>query len=206
MAGLREEKKQQTRRAIIDAAVQLFGEQGYERTSIEQLARAAGIGKGTIYSYFKTKSEIFLAYCEDELEFLYKTLAEQSDPDTPLIDQLLTLFTGMFHYVMKNKEFGRILMRERVFPKELTLEKSQYLDNHHLEMLDQMFRRAKQRGELRPDADLFFTAAHLYGIYLITVAAWFEGRIESEAEVVGYLQVMIRQAFDGVVPSRQEEQ
>ena len=206
MAGIREGKKQQTRRAIIRAAVQLFGEQGYERTSIEKLARAAGIGKGTIYSYFKTKSEIFLAYCEDELEFLYQTLAEESDPDTPLIDQLLTLFTGMFRYVMKNKEFGRILMRERVFPKELTLEKSQYLDNHHLEMLDQMFRRAKQRGELIPDADLFFTGAHLYGIYLITVAAWFEGRIESESEVREYLQIMIRQALHGMAPTGKEEQ
>jgi AcrR family transcriptional regulator len=206
VAGVREEKKQQTRQAIIGAAVQLFGDKGYDRTSIEQLARAAGIGKGTIYSYFKTKSEIFLAYCEDELEFLYKRLATKSDPDTPLIDQLLTLFTGMFRYVMKNKEFGRILMRERVFPKELTLEKSQHLDNRHLEILDQMFRRAKQRGELRPDADLFFTGAHLYGIYLITVAAWFEGRIESESEVREYLQVMIRQALNGVALAGKEEQ
>jgi len=206
VAGVREEKKQQTRQAIIRAAVQLFGDQGYERTSIEKLARAAGIGKGTIYSYFKTKSEIFLAYCEDELDFLYKELAAKSDPDTPLYEQLLTLFTGMFHYVMKNKEFGRILMRERVFPKELTLEKSQDLDNRHLQMLNRMFRQAQQRGELRPDADLFFTAAHFYGIYLITMMAWFEGRIESAAEVVGYLQVMIRQALNGVAPARKEKQ
>lgn len=206
MAGVREEKKQQTRQAIIRAAVQLFGDQGYERTSIEQLARAAGIGKGTIYSYFKTKSEIFLAYGEDELEFLYKRLAEESDPDTPLSDQLLTLLIGLFRYVMKNKEFGRILMRERVFPKELTLEKSQDLDNRHLEMLNRMFRRAQERGELRPDADLFFTAAHFYGIYLITMMAWFEGRIEKEAEVAEYLQVMIRQALNGVAPTGREEQ
>jgi AcrR family transcriptional regulator len=206
MAGVREEKKQQTRQAIIRAAVQLFGDQGYERTSIEQLARAAGIGKGTIYSYFKTKSEIFLAYGEDELEFLYTRLAEESDPNTPLTEQLLTLFTGMFRYVMKNKEFGRILMRERVFPEELTLDKSQYLDNRHLEMLDQIFRRAKERGELRPDADSFFTGAHLYGIYLITMAAWFEGRIESETEVREYLQIMIKQALHGVAPAGKEVQ
>jgi hypothetical protein len=73
-------------------------------------------------------------------------------------------------------------------------------------MLNRMFRQAQQRGELRPDADLFFTAAHFYGIYLITMMAWFEGRIESAAEVVGYLQVMIRQALNGVAPARKEKQ
>ena len=40
------------------AAANLFREKGFEKTSIEELARAAGIGKGTIYGYFQTKSDI----------------------------------------------------------------------------------------------------------------------------------------------------
>ena len=62
MAGLREQKKERTKGAILDAALKLFTRKGYENTSIEELAAEAGVGKGTIYSYFKTKSEIFLAF------------------------------------------------------------------------------------------------------------------------------------------------
>ncbi|MCI5145255.1 MAG: TetR/AcrR family transcriptional regulator, partial [Candidatus Electrothrix sp. AR3] len=65
MTGLREQKKKETRAAIMEAALTLFGERGYEHTSIAALAKAAGIGKGTIYSYFKSKNEILLAFCEE---------------------------------------------------------------------------------------------------------------------------------------------
>ena len=64
MSGVREQKKQQTRKAIIDAAVKLFTEKGFEQTSMDELGRAAGVGKSTIYGYFKAKEEIFLAHCE----------------------------------------------------------------------------------------------------------------------------------------------
>ena len=108
MAGIREKKKKKTKAAILNAAVDLFTRKGYENTSIVELAQAAGVGKGTIYTYFQSKSEIFLAFCEEQLEFVYRELAAKSDPDTPLVDQLLTLFMGEFRFVSRNREFGRI--------------------------------------------------------------------------------------------------
>jgi AcrR family transcriptional regulator len=47
--------------SIVKAATQEFLERGYKRTSIESVARAAGIAKGTVYLYFKTKEEVFRA-------------------------------------------------------------------------------------------------------------------------------------------------
>lgn len=46
---------------IARSALMLFSEQGYRSTSVGQIARAAGIGKGTVYDYFDTKEDIFLA-------------------------------------------------------------------------------------------------------------------------------------------------
>ena len=80
MAGLREQKKKATRAAIMEAAINLFGERGYESTSVSSLAKAAGIGKGTIYSYFASKNEILLAFCEEELTFIHKEIREKLDP------------------------------------------------------------------------------------------------------------------------------
>ena len=60
MIGLREQKKLETRRAIQAAAVKLFAENSFEKTSIEDIASAAGIGKTTVYGYFATKNDIFI--------------------------------------------------------------------------------------------------------------------------------------------------
>ncbi len=60
MAGLRERKKAKTHEAIQDAALRLFREQGYEQTTIEQIAEAAEVSPSTFFRYFPTKEDIVL--------------------------------------------------------------------------------------------------------------------------------------------------
>jgi AcrR family transcriptional regulator len=201
MAGVREEKKRRTRKTILQAAVRLFGDKGYERTSIDELARAAGVGKGTIYSYFQTKSEIFLAFCEDELEQVYAEVARKTGPDARLTEQLMALFLGEFRYVTRHKDFGRLLLREMIFPKELTVERSKDLDNRYIAYLSAMCQKAQQRGELRRDVDLLFVCGHFYALYLITVSAWYMGRLQTEDDVAGALELLLQQSLEGLLPS-----
>lgn len=205
MAGLRERKKKQTRAAILDAALDLFSKKGYENTSIDELARVAGIGKGTIYTYFKSKSEIFLAFCEEQLDFVYKQLREKSDPGLPLISRLLTLFMGEFQFVSRNKEFGRILMRETVFPKELTVERSRELDNKYIDLLVPMFKEAQQRGQLRGDLELILVTGHFYALYIMTISGWYMGRLYTEEDVHMVLESLFEQALQGLAPGRSKE-
>lgn len=201
MAGVREEKKRKTRQAILQAAVRLFGDHGYERTSIAALARAAGVGKGTIYSYFQTKSEIFLAFCEDELDHVYAEVAEKTGADATLTEQLMALFLGEFRYVTRHKDFGRLLLREMIFPKELTVERSRDLDNRYIDYLSAMCRKAQQRGELRRDVDLLFVCGHFYALYLIAVSAWYMGRLQTEDDVAQALQLLLQQSMEGLLPA-----
>lgn len=201
MAGIRDRKKKQTRKAIMEAALKLFSRQGYEHTSIEQLAGAAGIGKGTVYTYFQTKSEIFLAFCEEQLEFVYRELAERSNPEAPLLEQLLTLFMGEFRFVSRNREFGRILLRETVFPKDFTGTRARELDDKYIDMLIPMFRRAQARGELRTDLELIMVTGHFYALYIMTVSGWYMGRLHSEEDVAMAMEFLFEQALQGLAPT-----
>lgn len=201
MQGIREQKKQKTKNAILKAALHLFSKKGYDNTSIDELALAAGIGKGTVYSYFQSKSDIFLAFCEQQLEFVYRELAEKTDPRAPLIEQLLTLFMGDFQFMLRNKEFGRILMREMVFPREMTVERSRELDNKYIDLLTPMFKKAQGRGELRTDLELIFVVGHFYGLYIMTVSGWYMGRLLSGEDVRMTLESLFEQALRGLAPS-----
>lgn len=198
MSGLREAKKKKTRRAIMDAAIKLFSEKGFNNTSVDELAREAGVGKSTVYGYFNTKNEIFLAFCEDEIDFVFSNLAQKRDHDAPLKEQLLTLFMGQFRYVTKNYDFGRILAREMVFPKELTIEKSNDLSERYLDALGDILTRAISRNELRDDLELLYISGHLYALYIIVLSAWYERRFQSEQEIEQALQKLLTQAMEGL--------
>ena len=50
--GLRERKRQQTRQELISAAMRLFGEKGYEQTTVAEIAAAAGVSTKTFFNYF----------------------------------------------------------------------------------------------------------------------------------------------------------
>jgi AcrR family transcriptional regulator len=58
-------QRQDKRRVILDAAAPIFGNEGYERASIDAIATAAGVSKPTIYSYFGGKEQLFRASVAD---------------------------------------------------------------------------------------------------------------------------------------------
>ncbi|GMQ79612.1 MAG: hypothetical protein BMS9Abin03_038 [Thermodesulfobacteriota bacterium] len=205
MSGLREIKKKKTRRAIMNAAIKLFSEKGFKNTSVDELAREAGVGKSTIYGYFHTKNEIFLAFCEDQIDFVFSDLDKKRDPDAPLKEQLLTLFMGQFRYVTKNYDFGRILAREMIFPKELTIEKSNDISERYLNALGEILTRAISRNELRNDLELLYISGHFYALYIIVLSAWYERRFQSEQEIEQALQKLLSQAMEGLSPCTQKK-
>ncbi|MBU1161737.1 MAG: TetR/AcrR family transcriptional regulator [Proteobacteria bacterium] len=205
MSGLRETKKRKTRQAIMDSAIKLFSEKGFKNTSVDELSKTAGVGKSTIYGYFHTKNEIFLAFCEDQIDFVFSDLAKKRDPEAPLKEQLLTLFMGQFRYVTKNYDFGRILSREMVFPKELTIEKSNDISERYLNALGEILTRAISRNELRDDLELLYISGHFYALYIIVLSAWYERRFQSEQEIEQALQKLLSQAMEGLSPSNRKQ-
>ena len=65
--AVRDEQKLERRQAILDTAWQMFQQTSYEAVTIAGVAEASGLAKGTVYLYFKTKEELFLAIQEQEL-------------------------------------------------------------------------------------------------------------------------------------------
>ncbi|MDQ7904465.1 TetR/AcrR family transcriptional regulator [Phytohabitans sp. ZYX-F-186] len=62
--GLREQKKEQTRRLITETAWRLFADRGFDRVSVAEVARAAQVAETTVFNYFRTKEDLFYSGLE----------------------------------------------------------------------------------------------------------------------------------------------
>ncbi|MDT8420800.1 MAG: TetR/AcrR family transcriptional regulator [Desulfuromonadales bacterium] len=197
MAGRREKKKTVTRQAILTAAIRLFGEKGYDQTSIDDLAVSAGIGKSTVYSYFSTKNEIFLAFCDEEVDRSFRTLKELHDPQAPLLQQLVDLFMMQFRFMTDNREFGRHLLREIVFPQVSSLKSLEH-DQRYLNMLEELLQQAREKGQIKADALLATASANFFMIFLGCLSGWYIGYWSNESAVRESMTRLFQQLLEGI--------
>ena len=85
--SLRERKKARTRQALVDAALRLFAERGFEATTVADIADAADVSPRTFFTYFPAKEDVLFAGAKDRIERLRDALAKRA-PDESFLDAL----------------------------------------------------------------------------------------------------------------------
>jgi len=79
-----------TRDMLVDVARQLFARMGVDNTTMNDIAQASRKGRRTLYTYFKSKNDIYQAVIETELDKLYKVLLDVAAKDLPADEKLIT--------------------------------------------------------------------------------------------------------------------
>ena len=112
-----------TRQNFVDVARQLFAKNGLENTTMNDIAKASGKGRRTLYTYFESKEEIYSAVIEYELERLSDKLDEVAEmrmrPQDKIIELIYTHLSMIKETVVRNGNlraefFRNIWMVEKV--------------------------------------------------------------------------------------------
>jgi AcrR family transcriptional regulator len=107
MAGLRARKKELTLRTIQREALRLYTEQGFEATTVEQIAEAAGVSPATFYRYFTSKEDVVIT---DDYDPIFVSSIMERPADEPLIDSIRAIMTDV---LIAHFDRDRELLRTR---------------------------------------------------------------------------------------------
>jgi AcrR family transcriptional regulator len=161
MLPKRKESGEQRRISILQAARTVFARNGYANTVVEDIAQEAGIGKGTLYLYFPSKEQIYLAaLLEDARELDQKSRKAMAEANT-WQEALRAYVEVRFNYFDAHQDFLRIYMTEFrgmcMQGRPLSAELYRLAEAGETQ-LAQTFAAAAARGEMRLlDAELAAT-------------------------------------------------
>jgi TetR/AcrR family acrAB operon transcriptional repressor len=183
MARKTRAEAEQTRLDIINAALGLFHAKGYSRTTLQDIARQAGVTRGAIYWHFKDKVDLFSAL-KDEIEGsagirLEDLLQMPVDSLADIQDGLLRYFRQMEQEQRFRNYFETVFFRTE-FTDELLPVREQYQDKlrRRQQKDEDDLRRLQIAGQVRADVDCVQAALALRALMIGLLHTWL---MDSEA-------------------------
>lgn len=107
-----EQRLAQREQQILDAAVSLFASKGYADTDMDSVADAIGLGKGTIYRYFSSKRELFLAAVNRSMTRLWGAIDERVAPVVDPVERIVQAIYGFLAYFELHPEVADLFVQE----------------------------------------------------------------------------------------------
>ncbi|MFC5635394.1 TetR/AcrR family transcriptional regulator [Streptomyces bullii] len=177
--GLRERKKIKTRIAIREATYALIREQGYEATTVEQIADRAEVSPSTVFRYFPTKEDIVLT---DEYDPLVEDLLRERPADEPVLESLRRALRKAMTLALADDprpEQDEMIPRVRLMV-EVPALRARMMESMSVTGRTLCRTLAERTGRDENDLEVRVYAAGLMGALLETMVFWVEGDCQED--------------------------
>ena len=135
-----------TRAKLVDVARQLFAKKGVEATTMNDIAVASKKGRRTLYTYFKSKGQIYMAVVESELKMLSDTMDKVAKKPTVPDEKILELITTHLD-IIKMAVYRNGTLRADFFRDIWRVEAMRkYFDNNEIKLFREVLREGKEQG------------------------------------------------------------
>lgn len=155
---------------IIEAAAETFARLGFEGCDMAQVARRAGVAKGSLYNYFQSKEEMFLFICHDGLERSRRAVYGRIEPDWPVRRQIEHIFRAGAEFALDRPQYPQLYLTLAASGFDhLTHRLAAEAEGPTAKFLKDMLRRGVDRGELAAGLDIDLAAFSINGMYILMV-------------------------------------
>ncbi|SDM06529.1 transcriptional regulator, TetR family [Geodermatophilus siccatus] len=147
--------------SLLDIAVAVFNERGYDATSMDELATRLGVTKSAIYHHVSSKVELLRLALDRALDALFAVTEEPGATSGPAIDRLEHVVRGSVRVLTEQLPFVTLLLRVRGNSpvEEAALARRREFDR----IVTDLVRAAEEEGDVRPDVGPAVTSRLLFG-------------------------------------------
>jgi AcrR family transcriptional regulator len=207
-----ERRKDARPQELLAAAIDLFVERGFASTRLEDVARRAGVSKGTLYLYYENKEELFKAVVRNSIvPVLGEAELSIAEFDGHSADLLRNLIHNWWQRIGATKASGivKLVMAEAGNFPELALFYQEEVINRATRMISSMLERAIARGEFRPvDVRMVTQVVVAPMLMLITwkhsIGPCERSLLEPQAFLETFLDVTLHGLLPEASPSRRQ--
>jgi AcrR family transcriptional regulator len=137
----------ETRKRIVDAAMDMFSAKGYAAANMREIAQAAGTSVGGVYLYFRNKEELYQSLISEKRSSLISRI-EMSSSQARTAAEALSAFVKLnFDHMVKHKEFILLHIREHGFT--FGLEEKRHFFGQQINHIEKIIRKGVLSGEFR---------------------------------------------------------
>ncbi len=152
----KEREREQRREAILDAAQKIFFEKGLVATTMDEIAEAAELSKGTLYLYYTSKEDLYLAVHLRGEDILDKMFLAASSTDEPILKKLANIGDAYYRFFRDNREYYETIkfFQNSSFHKQVSkemLEHCMQANNHIWKFIMDLVIAGMEEGTIRND-------------------------------------------------------
>ena len=190
--SLRDKKKIETKNNIFEVTGRLFKEKGYVNTTVDEITREAGIGKGTFFNYFPTKEALLMDFVIQKEELVYDLVLKELKTNKSVREKIKNVLVLVAKSNEKDKELTKLFVFEYMRRYGYSERKSDRLNLLMCELLE-IGIGAK---EVKKSIDIKKAAGNITGVYLASLMEWLWS--ESDYSLSEDISIKIDMIFDGI--------
>lgn len=133
---------------IFNAAIEVFAESGFDQAKMDDIARAAGVAKGTIYYHFRSKEELFVGLMNEGVQKLIDRARQYLKLHKSPTDQLLALVENQIHFYVQNGKLAKLLLNEAFGTKTRQVQFRRKI-GEYLQLIEEVMIEGNRLGEFQ---------------------------------------------------------
>jgi len=192
--SLRERKKRQSRARILEAARDLFQSQGFDATSIEQIAEKAEVSRGTFFNYFSTKNALLGAIADEELTWLQHRVETNLASVPSAVDKIRRTMCMFVDDTLPFLQVARYVFLDALQHSADDDATSIWLG----EILRRLVVEAQSSGEIRADLDPVEISHALTGAYMAALFSWVAAASPPTPSEMPMVEDIVDMLFEGI--------
>lgn len=164
--------KDATRHLIFKTATKIFAKQGYEKTSVDEIAQSAKIAKGTIYYHFTSKEDILFGLIQEGIDDLSEKMQNGISGIDSSKQKMEKIIEIQVDYFYQYRDLCRVLLSELWRLESRWKKSAEKIQEKYISITRNIINEGKKSKEFKKDLDTNASATALFGLVSVASLDW----------------------------------